>query len=108
MVPEGSFLYHDVPVPSKSLSLKTVPTPAVLPDNVSPGDDSVSKTQSMNAATETADVEGVEALETEAMGDVVKMAPTSQEVGASSTFPSTDGLDKIVDAAPELPTVDEN
>ena len=108
MVPEGSSLYHDVPVPSKSSGLKTAPTLAVLPDNVSPEDDSVSKTQSMNVATEAVDVEGVETLETEATGDVVKVAPTSQEVGAPSTAPPADGPDKVADAAPELPAVDES
>ena len=80
MVPEGSSLYHDIPVHSRSLGLKTISTPAVQPDDVSPEDDSASKTQSVNVAAETMDVEGVETLEIEATGDVVKVAPTSQEV----------------------------
>ena len=105
LVPEGSFLFQDVPVPSRSLGSKTVSTSVVLLAEVFPKVDSANKTQESNVAAEVVDVEGSETLEIEVAGDVVKKASTSQEVGAASTFPPPDGLDEIVDAASEFPSV---
>ncbi|GMP40265.1 hypothetical protein CsSME_00010781 [Camellia sinensis var. sinensis] len=106
-VPEGSPLFQDVPVPSRSLGSKITATPAVLLAEVSPEIDSSNKTQESDVAIETVNVEGGGTLETEAARGVAKEAFPSQEVGAASTFPPQDGLDKIVDVAPEVPSVDE-
>ncbi|GMP53463.1 hypothetical protein CsSME_00018913 [Camellia sinensis var. sinensis] len=108
LVPEGSLLFQDVLVPSRSLGSKIVSTPTILSAEVSPEIGSASKTQGSDVAIKMVNVEGGETLEAEAAGDMVKEASTSQKVGAASTFPPQDDLDKIVDTASEVPSVDES
>ncbi|THG03545.1 hypothetical protein TEA_005523 [Camellia sinensis var. sinensis] len=98
----------EIPIPSKSLSLKTASTPTTPLSKISPSTSITNKILETEVANKTVHAEECGNPKIEDAEEVVKEVPISQDIGATFAFPPRDDLDKTVNPTSEIPPCNES